>query len=83
MGRLSQSLLEADRARMQLYVDDPILTICASPAYTERVIALMALAWLIMGFGLSFHKAQRGSGVDWDGYVIAAHGSTVRIQIKQ
>ena len=82
VARLTQSILDANVARCQLYIDDPIITICASPQYTERLISVVCLAWLVIGFGLSFHKAQRGHTVEWVGYQLTASSGTVRIQMK-
>ena len=79
MGRIAQSLIPADTARLQLYVDDPILTICATPARTERIIAVVTLAWLTCGFAMAFHKAQRGPRIDWIGYSIADTHTGTRI----
>ena len=54
-------------ARSQLYVDDPAIAIRGNEQQRDEFIAVAVLVWRLLGFDLSFHKAQRGTTVTWIG----------------
>ena len=43
---------------------------------------MLTMIWLILGYNLSFHKAQKGFSVNWVGYTITTMEEKVRAQIK-
>ena len=72
VGRLSQSMFSTSEARVQIYTDDPITTIYATPERTKRVVAIIIMAWMVLGFSMAFHKAQLAKTVDWVGYKVSS-----------
>ena len=44
---------------------------------------MLCLIWLVLGFSLSFHKAQHGHQVVWVGYQLTSHGDCVTAAINQ
>ena len=53
---------------MQAYTDDPWMVIRGSKKRCQRLAPLLILIWLILGWALSYHKAQLGKSVGWIGY---------------
>ena len=69
VGRLSQALVDTNKARVQLYIDDPIVTIAEeSQEEADDTTAMLLLFWQTLGLGLATHKAQSGSEVTWTGF---------------
>ena len=62
--RTGQALFDAspkstrEHARGQLYVDDPAVVFCGSPADVNRGIDLLILWWLVLGFPLAWKKGS-------------------------
>jgi len=54
-------------ADMQVYVDDPWVAAIGDKVARDRIVALLILAWRIIGVKLAFGKARRGQKVDWIG----------------
>ena len=52
---------------LQVYVDDPWLALRGDRQTRDRHIAMVILAWRIMGVRLAFKKAHRGFSMDWIG----------------
>ena len=48
---------------------DPIISMMAKPLGVDRMTASLVMCWLILGFDMSFNKAQRAPEVNWVGYV--------------
>ena len=46
------------------------------------MVATLAMVWLIMGFDLSFHKAQLGQAVNWVGYRVTHWKEGVKAEIE-
>ena len=83
VGRCTQSLLDSDEARTQIYTDDPIISILATRERAKYLMALVTMAWLALGFAMAFHKAQFGHEVTWIGYQICDTPSSLYVQIKE
>ena len=54
--------------RMQVYVDDPVLVVRGSRRGRREQVALLMLAWSVLGIGLAVRKGQLGPRVDWIGF---------------
>ena len=74
-SRLAAALLRLaqaccwDRARLQCYVDDPILVVIGLDRIQRSVeLALPLLLWQALGCKLSWAKLQRGSSIQWIGF---------------
>ena len=70
-ARSGQALLTAlpehggiARGRLQLYVDDPVLTLEGSPDEQHAAIDVLCLWWLILGIPLSWEKGSFSPGCD-------------------
>ena len=50
---MSQALVDGNKAALQVYVDDPIVSICANGEDTALIIARLILFWRVMGFDLA------------------------------
>ena len=82
IGRCTQSLLDPNEARTQIYTDDPIISILATEKRARYLMAIVTMAWLALGFDMAFHKAQFGHEVTWIGYHIFDTAAALYIQIK-
>ena len=82
-ARISQSLVDTTELRMQVYTDDPCMIIRGSQERCQRLASLMVLLWLILGWSLSYHKAQFGKSVGWIGYKLEIGENQVIAKIKE
>ena len=59
-SRTAQALLQKDRACLQLYVDDPALSVAGTKQWALREGSLPILWWLILGLKLAWKKGSFG-----------------------
>ena len=57
----------SEKARLQVYVDDPLVLLRGSPEVQRRLCTLVILSWLLMGFPVAFHKAVLSPTLVWVG----------------
>ena len=81
--RLTASTFLADEARLQCYVDDPILAMRGSRWLRDRLVALVVVIWRCLGFPLSFRKGQRGSSVTWIAASLSVKNGSVSCGVKE
>ena len=65
--RITAAAIYSDLARLQCFVDDPLLVTAGTPARRRAVMWKVAVLWHALGFALSWEKGQRGSRIDWIG----------------
>ncbi len=65
--RLTAALLRPLPAKLQCYVDDPLLSLAGPEHLRRRNAILTVLYWLALGFEMSWNKGQYGRGVEWIG----------------
>ena len=58
--RMTQAMLDGTVARVNCYVDDPIIAIYATESERDRIATLVITLWRSLGFKLAFRKAQLG-----------------------
>ena len=58
------------RARMQCFVDDPIITLWGTERRRSHTLVLIVVLWLAMGCKLAWPKGERGRRVEWIGAAI-------------
>ena len=74
LARVVQSVFCSDgkqTARMQLYVDDPLIALRGSKRMRKRMAVKFVAVFLVLGVGLAFSKAQLGHTVTWIGVEFA------------
>ena len=77
--RLGQAVSSGSAARMQCYVDDPIIAARGSFSQERSLVFLRVLVlWSALGFKLAWHKAQRGRAVTWIGVRLSIEGDHKR-----
>ena len=81
-ARLSQSLIDTTELRMQVYTDDPCMTLRGSRKRCEIIAAMVVTTWLTLGRSLSDHKAQLAHSVNWIGYTISINKNFVSAKIR-
>jgi len=67
LGRLTQSMFHKNEARIEIYTDDPCITLAGSRRQRDRCVAAIVLIWRLLGFPLSWRKASRGVSISWIG----------------
>ena len=82
VGRMTSGMLQEHEARLQIYTDDPLLALYASPRRKRVIIASVVMLWLMMGFSLAYHKGQFGREVCWVGYDLKATHDGIEASIK-
>ena len=76
-------MLDPSRGRLQVYVDDPLLTLRGSKPQRDRMIAKVVMAWVCLGFNLAFAKGQRGSSITWIGAAYKLSRTDISVTIKK
>jgi hypothetical protein len=67
LGRSTATIVNPDRLRIQIYVDDPIFTIRGT-LYDAAVEVAIALAWIMCsGYPLAWPKSEGGKKISWIG----------------
>lgn len=69
--------------RVQCYVDDPVASTRGSRSYRRNNVGVLILAWMLMGFALSFEKSQSGSEFEWIGSCIRVEDGQVIAEITE
>lgn len=67
VARITQATVGQHCMRMQLYVDDPCLSILGTEAQRSRIMAVVIVLWRSIGARLAFKKAVRGTNIVWIG----------------
>ena len=73
MGRVAARMMRAAAVTcetgvgLQCYVDDLILAVRGTKKHRERQAAIILLLWSELGLKLPWHKARRGTSIDWIG----------------
>ena len=82
LARLTQGLFDPHReARLQVYVDDPALSVCGDVKKRNRIICTTIVIWHICGFKLAYGKGKRGQNVTWIGGDITITSFAVTVSI--
>lgn len=54
--------------KINTYVDDPAVIVHGDKATRDKLLVKLVVIWMVMGFLLAFHKAQRGKQIQWIGF---------------
>ena len=78
------SQVKFPEARSQVYVDDPAIVVRGTAQQRDEFVAVAVLVWRLLGFDLSFQKAQRGTTtVTWIGGLIEVKPHEVIVSIPR
>ena len=81
-GRLAQATLRNDdEARIQIFVDDPIVSIAGSQRERTWTAAVVFLCWAMLGAKLAWHKASFGHRTLWTGAEYSAEADGILVAI--
>ena len=81
LGRSLASIFCPTELRLQIYVDDPILSARGDVA-TRRRLFTIALLWVAAtGFPVAWHKAEAGTAVRWIGAQLNIHADGLKVCI--
>ena len=67
VARCTQSLLPELRARLQVFVDDPIVALRGTSEQIEDMAAKILILWRIMGLEIAWKKGSLSHSTDWIG----------------
>ena len=65
VGRSSQALFNPKRARIQIYVDDPLTVWRGTGTQIRTMKAILLLWWIALGLEVAWAKVQHGTRVKW------------------
>ena len=82
-GRFISCAIDPDRARAEVYVDDPLLVAAGTQKQRNRNFAVMALALAALGFPLSWSKAQLGSSAVWIGAKFSFNRAGIQVAVPE
>ena len=83
IGRVLASIANPDSFRVEVYVDDPLLTAAGSLRSRTFTFTKMLLALAVLGFPLAWSKASIGTSVVWIGAQLSVTDEGVRVSIPQ
>ena len=63
--RITAAVLFHEPARIQCYVDDPVLATCGPQATRDKVMWMTIVLWIALGYTLTWKKGQRGPTAEW------------------
>ena len=75
--------MHTEEARVQTYVDDPLVTIRGTPERQRRLTATVLIAWMIMGFPIAVHKATLSTKLTWIGVELSVLAEGVEAVVPQ
>eukprot|EP00435_Cladocopium_sp_Y103_P047858 s2395_g14.t1 len=75
--------MRTEEARVQTYVDDPLVTIRGTPERQRRLTAVVLIAWMIMGFPIAVHKATLSNKLTWIGVELSIMTGGVEAVVPQ
>ena len=73
------SAATCDSARLQCFVDDPLITLWGTEQRRSYTLLLIVVLWLAFGCKLSWSKGARGRRVEWIGAAIQPWTSTTGV----
>ena len=82
VARLVQAGFETTEFRMQVYTDDPHITVKGSKERRDLLMAAAITSWIMVGLDVAFHKARRGKAVEWIGSLITVVDGGVHLEVK-
>ena len=80
---MGQGLTDSTELRTQLYVDDPCSTVRGTAERSDRLVTILIIFWLVLGWRLAYHKGQYGRQIEWVGYSISINASMVEAKINE
>eukprot|EP00971_Amphidinium_carterae_P308509 6130670-Amphidinium_carterae.1 len=83
LARILQGLLPQQQCRLQVYVDDPIVTTCGTRAERSLHLAAFMLALTVIGCQLAWQKGARAAAVSWIGASFAIDGEFLLVSAKR
>ena len=81
LGRSSQSLFCPSRARIQLYVDDPLTVWRGTPGQIRTMKTVCLLWWIALGLEVAWAKVQHGTSVKWIGAQVTVAEDKVALSL--
>ena len=82
-ARFGQATCSAKAARVNVYVDDPIILSKGSSAVRQLSVAKILIVWMALGMRIAWHKAQCGATVTWTSATFSVLGNSVVAKIKE
>ena len=81
--RLTQGTVGTRTCRLNCYVDDPLMAICAPAAERDLAIGMVLLIWSALGLPLSLNKAKRGTDMTWTSIRLGPSPRGVHVSVKE
>eukprot|EP00438_Fugacium_kawagutii_P014285 Skav215770 [mRNA] locus=scaffold106:569116:574315:+ [translate_table: standard] len=82
VARSTQSLFSPDRARLQVFVDDPLVTLRGSESQRTDIKNKILMWWLAMGLQVSWNKGATGTHAEWIGASLTIHNEANTLIIR-
>ena len=80
ISRCTQAVLR--QGRLQVYVDDPFLTLVGDKREIEKEASLVVLLWAACGLKIAFNKGTRGCSTEWVGARFQVDNEAGTLEIK-
>ena len=84
LARLTQGMFDPQKeARIQVYVDDPAISLLGNEKERRRSLTIIIITWLACGFKLAFPKAKYGKSIEWIGAKITVERQAAVVSIPE
>lgn len=75
--------MRTEEARIQTYVDDPLVAVRGKPERVKRIATLVMISWSLMGFPLAFQKATLGTKLTWIGVELSINADGIQAVVPE
>ena len=82
LSRCTQSCFHPDRLRMQLVVDDPLISLRGSEDQIQDMTAKVLLLWLSLGLKVAWQKGSLKVKTEWIGACITIDNANQRVVVQ-
>ena len=82
-ARFGQATCSAKTARVNVYVDDPIILAKGAQSTRRLAVAKILMIWMALGMRIAWHKAQVGTTVTWTSATFCITCNSVIAKIKE
>ena len=82
ISRCTQSCFHPNRLRMQLFVDDPLITLRGSEDQIQDMTVKVLLLWLALGLKVAWQKGSLNVKTEWIGAGISVDNVNQRLVVK-
>jgi hypothetical protein len=83
IGRSSQAVIGSQKGRVNIFVDDPLVSFVGSKLQRDQSALMLVWWWAVIGLPLAWDKGVRGHTVPWIGAMIHTSSDQVSFEPQE